>query len=121
MNSEGPSFPETVERLAGLAGLQVPQDRSEDRERSQKRAGLIDVLEAARAWFAAQLGSAAGREERDSRAGRGPGPPTVKAFRVGLAPRTRGHIVTALRGRGLTVEQLIEAGQGNRGAGGGGA
>src|SRR3546814_10821477 len=103
MNSEGLSFPETVERLAGLAGLQVPQDRSQDRERSQKRAGLIDVLEAACAWFEEQLGSAAGREARDYLAGRGLDPQTVKAFRLGVAPRPRGVLPKALRARGIPV------------------
>src|SRR5690606_40272161 len=33
MNSEGLSFPEAVERLAGQAGLAVPQDHPEDRQR----------------------------------------------------------------------------------------
>src|SRR3546814_7970952 len=33
MNSEGLSFPEAVERLAAQAGLKVPEDRPEDRER----------------------------------------------------------------------------------------
>src|SRR3546814_2989333 len=35
MNSEGLRFPETVERLAGLAGLQVPPARSGARGRAQ--------------------------------------------------------------------------------------
>src|SRR3546814_6154693 len=47
MNSEGLSFPEAVERLAAQAGLQVPEDSPADRERPQKRAGLIEVGEAA--------------------------------------------------------------------------
>jgi DNA primase len=110
MNSEGLSFPETVERLAGLAGMQVPQARPEDRERAEKRAGLIDVLEAACLWFEEQLRSEAGREARDYLAGRGLDPQTVKAFRLGFAPRQRGVLAKALRARGITVDQLLEAG-----------
>src|SRR3546814_10506078 len=71
---------------------------------------LIDVLEAACAWFEEQLGSAAGREARDYLAGRGLDPQTVKAFRLGFAPRQRGVLAKALRARGITVDQLIEAG-----------
>src|SRR3546814_16766893 len=111
MNSEGLSFPETVERLAGLAGLQVPQDRSEDRERSQKRAGLIDVLGAACAWFEEQLGRAAGREAREYLAGRGLEPQTVTAIRLGFAPRPRGVIDKALRARGSPEDPPSHAGQ----------
>ncbi|MEQ9609958.1 MAG: DNA primase, partial [Kiloniellaceae bacterium] len=110
MNTEGLSFPETVERLAGLAGMQVPQERPEDRQRAEKRAGLIDVLEAACLWFEEQLRTEAGKEARDYLAGRGLAPETVKAFRLGFAPRQRGVLAKALRARGIAVDQLIEAG-----------
>jgi len=127
MNSEGLSFPETVERLAAQAGLAVPQEHPEDRQRAEKRAGLIDVLEAACAWFEEQLRTEAGREARDYLAGRGLDPQTVKAFRLGFAPRQRGVLAKALRARGITVDQLLEAGlvkraeeEGERGDGGDG-
>ncbi|GAB4355544.1 MAG: DNA primase [Kiloniellaceae bacterium] len=110
MNTEGLTFPETVERLAAMAGLQVPQERPEDRQRAEKRAGLIDVLEAACQWFEEQLRTEAGKEARDYLAGRGLAPETVKAFRLGFAPRQRGVLAKALRARGITVDQLIEAG-----------
>jgi len=115
MNTEGLSFPETVERLAGLAGMEVPQERPEDRERAQKRAGLIDVLEAACAWFEEQLRSEAGKEARDYLERRGLAPQTVKAFRLGFAPRQRGVLAKALRARGITIDQLLEAGLVKRG------
>ncbi|MEO3428547.1 DNA primase [Pelagibius sp. CAU 1746] len=115
MNTEGLSFPETVERLAGLAGMEVPRGRPEDRERAQKRAGLIDVLEAAAAWFEEQLGTEAGKEARDYLERRGLAPATVKAFRLGFAPRQRGVLAKALRARGITVDQLLEAGLVKRG------
>jgi DNA primase len=110
MNSEGLSFPETVERLAAQAGMAVPQEHPEDRQRAEKRAGLIDVLEAACAWFEEQLLTEAGREARDYLAGRGLDPQTVRAFRLGFAPRQRGVLAKALRARGITVDQLLEAG-----------
>ncbi|NIA68724.1 DNA primase [Pelagibius litoralis] len=110
MNTEGLSFPETVERLAGQAGMTVPQDSPQDRARAEKRAGLIDVLEAAAAWFEEQLASQAGREARDYLQGRGLAPQTVAAFRLGFAPRERGALAKALRARGITVDQLLEAG-----------
>ncbi|MGY8961041.1 MAG: CHC2 zinc finger domain-containing protein, partial [Alphaproteobacteria bacterium] len=44
MNTEGTSFPETIERLAGDAGLEVPVETPEERERSQQRATLYDVM-----------------------------------------------------------------------------
>mgnify|MGYP001793615601 CR=1 FL=1 len=115
MNTEGLSFPETVERLAGVAGMEVPRERPEDRERAQKRAGLTDVVEAACVWFEEQLQTEAGKEARDYLERRGLAPQTVKAFRLGFAPRTRGVLAKALRARGLTVDQLLEAGLVKRG------
>ena len=110
MNTEGLSFPESVERLAGQAGMAVPQESPQARERAEKRAGLIDVLEAATAWFEEQLASQAGREARGYLQARGLAPQTVAAFRLGFAPRERGALAKALRARGITVEQLVEAG-----------
>lgn len=110
INSEGLSFPEAVERLAGQAGMTVPQDSPQDRARAEKRASLIDVLEAATAWFEEQLASQAGREARDYLDRRGLAPQTVAAFRLGFAPRERGALAKALRARGITVDQLLEAG-----------
>jgi len=115
MNTEGLSFPETVERLAGQAGMEVPQERPEERERAQKRASLIDVLEAAAAWFEEQLQTEAGKEARDYLEGRGLAPQTIEAFRLGFAPRQRGLLAKALRARGITVDQLLEAGLVKRG------
>src|SRR3546814_9719710 len=51
----------------------------------------------------------AGREARDYLAGRGLDPQTVKAFRLGFAPRQRGVLAKALRARGITVDQLIRS------------
>src|ERR1700753_2042108 len=44
MATEGLSFPETVERLAGEAGVPMPQRTADSVEREQKRAGLHEVL-----------------------------------------------------------------------------
>ena len=38
METEGLSFPEAIERLAGQAGLEVPQSSPQERERARLRA-----------------------------------------------------------------------------------
>src|ERR1700709_1935136 len=40
METEGLSFPEAVERLAGQAGLEAPRETQESQERERRRAGL---------------------------------------------------------------------------------
>ena len=110
MNTEGLTFPETVERLAGLAGMTVPEESPQDRARAEKRSSLLDVMEAATAWFEEQLAGEAGREAREYLERRGLAPQTVAAFRLGFAPRARGVLAKALRARGIAVDQLLEAG-----------
>lgn len=110
MRSEGLSFPETVERLAGEAGLAVPQSSPEERAAEQRRAGLLEVLEAAAGWFEAQLAGSGGAEARAYLARRGLAPVTVAAFRLGYAPNRRGALRKALNAQGIGDDQLVQAG-----------
>ena len=64
MRTEGLSFPEAVERLAGEAGLQMPVASRESEERERQRASLQDVME---------LAAAFSRRSFRSRKARGPG------------------------------------------------
>ena len=59
METEGISFPEAVERLAGVAGLPMPVETGEQRESDRKRASLTQVMD----WAAEQA--------TQGRAGRG--------------------------------------------------
>ena len=110
MRSEGLSFPEAVERLAGEAGLAVPQSSPEERAAEQRRAGLLDVLEAAAGWFEAQLTGGDGAEARAYLERRGLTPATVASFRLGYAPDRRGALRKALNAQGIGDEQLVQAG-----------
>src|SRR5690606_3894562 len=47
MKTEGLSFPEAVERLATQAGLEVPRESPQARERAERNKSLYDVVEAA--------------------------------------------------------------------------
>ena len=71
MRMEGLSFPEAVERLAGEAGLQVPQSSPEERAAARRRADLYEVVEAAAVWFEEQLAGPEGAEARTYLTGRG--------------------------------------------------
>jgi len=110
MQSEGLSFPEAVERLAGEAGLQVPRASPEARESQRRRSGVLEVLEAAAEWFAAQLAGREGAEARDYLTRRGLTEDSVAAFRLGYAPGRRGLLRAALNARGIGDAQLAEAG-----------
>ncbi len=110
MRSEGLSFPEAVERLAGEAGLQVPVASPEERQRQRRQADVFEALERATAWFEAQLKGPAGAEARRYLEGRGLRPETVAAFRLGFAPDRRGALAAALKAEGVGEALLVEAG-----------
>ena len=89
MQTEGLSFPEAVERLAGLAGVPLPKVSPEAEAREQKAATLHDIMELAAKFFEATLASADGAKARGYLADRGIKPSTQLEFRLGYAPAER--------------------------------
>src|SRR3981189_182871 len=86
METEGLSFPEAVEKLAGEAGVELPKWSPDDEAREQKRKSLYDIVELTAKFYEAQLFDAAGREARDYPKGRGLDGAAAKQFRLGYAP-----------------------------------
>jgi len=115
MKTEGLSFPEAVQRLAGEAGVPMPVETPEAREREKKRAGLQDVLEMAAAFFEDQLQSRAGARARGYLADRGLTPALQQQFRIGYAPNDRGALREYLASKNASVEVMCEAGLLNHG------
>ncbi|HWM32085.1 MAG TPA: CHC2 zinc finger domain-containing protein, partial [Methyloceanibacter sp.] len=89
METEGLSFPEAVERLAGEAGLELPKPDPQFERSAKERLGLLDALEAAARFFEEQLGTAEGRDALTYAEHRGLTPETLKEFRIGFAPQSR--------------------------------
>jgi DNA primase len=109
MRSENLDFIEAIERLADLAGVQVPQQTPLEREKAQRQKTLLEALGAAAKFYEEQLWSSAGLRGREYLAVRGLDEETMRRFRLGWAGDDR----NALR-RALTPEfplpLLMEAG-----------
>ena len=110
METEGLSFPEAVERLAAEAGLALPTESPETRERERQRASLQDVLDMAAQFFEHQLQAQAGARARGYLADRGLGPAAQKQFRIGYSPNEKFALRDHLAGRGASRDQMIESG-----------
>lgn len=110
METEGLSFPEAVERLAGEAGVPLPAPDPQFERTVKERLGLMDALETAAALFEEALASRMGNEAYRYAEGRGLTPDTIKEFRVGYAPGGRDRLKTALLKKGFTEAQLLDAG-----------
>jgi len=109
MRADNLDFVEAVEKLAGEAGLAVPQATPQEREWAQRQKTLLEATEAAAAFYEARLWAPVGARARQYLEGRGLDPNTIRRFRLGWASDDR----QALR-RSLTADfpdaLLIEAG-----------
>jgi DNA primase len=110
MQSEGASFTEAVERLAGEAGLEVPKPSAEAAEAERKRLSLAGVLEAAQAGFHRRLFLPEGRHALAYLRGRGLSEDTIRRFGLGWSGEGRGALLADLGREGITPEQLVDAG-----------
>src|SRR6185437_12987398 len=71
MRADNLDFIEAVERLAGEAGLAVPQQTPQERERATRQKTLLEAVGAAAGFYEERLWSAAGTRGRDYLARRG--------------------------------------------------
>ena len=117
MELEGLSYPDAVRALAKRAGMEVPEDEQyQSRYRQQERLWAL-MKEAAR-YFHAQLYSPAGAEGLAYAQKRGMPKGTLTTFGIGFAPNTWSGLVDAMKKKGYTDQELIDAGlvsqKGNR-------
>ncbi|HCH57819.1 MAG TPA: DNA primase [Rhodospirillaceae bacterium] len=109
IENDGLSFPDAVERLAAEAGLEVPASTPQEREREQRRAELVDVVEAACLFFESTLWGEAGRQGLEYLRGRGLTDETIRRFRLGFAP-ARNSLKTAIVSNEMPEAMMLEAG-----------
>ena len=110
IESEGLSFPEAVERLAREAGLDMPRQDPESRERERARASQHEVLAFAASTFQRWLEEPAGARARGYLADRRIEPALQRGFGLGFARPEKFGLRDALAAKGVSPEQMIEAG-----------
>ena len=110
IETEGLSFPEAVERLAGEAGVALPKWTPEEEAREEKRKSLYDVVDAACVFFEEQLRGPAGAAARDYLRMRGLNGDVAKQFRLGYAPSGQAPLLEYLKTRNITVDDAVAAG-----------
>jgi DNA primase len=107
---ENVSFPESVRMVAQKCGIPLPKrefSSPEEAAEARLRAKLLDLHEAAAAWFEQQLLGTEGALAREYLAGRGLTQEGIKRFRIGYAPDS----FKALRDRlsGMADEETLRA------------
>jgi DNA primase len=110
MRHDGLAFPEAVEQLAGLAGMEMPKPEPQEAQKYDRLKKLADALEAACKWFEAQLRAPTGRDGLAYLGRRGLDDRTIAEFRLGYAPPSGEALRTALIGQGHEEAVLEEVG-----------
>jgi DNA primase len=110
MQTEGVSFPEAVERLAGIAGVPLPVMTREAQVQEERRRTIYDVVELAAKFFEANLASRAGARGRGYFADRGIPSATQVKFRLGYAAGEQYALKEHLGAQKISVEDMVEAG-----------
>jgi DNA primase len=110
IETDGLSFPESVEKLAGEAGIELPKWSPEDEAREQQRKSLYDIVELAAKFYETQLFDTGGREARDYLKGRGLDGAAAKQFRLGYSPGGNGALIKHLTEHNVTQDDIIASG-----------
>jgi DNA primase len=106
----GMSFPEAVEKLAGLAGVPMPARDEQDERRQESRRSLLDVMEIATQYFEAALSHNIGARARGYLHDRGVSASAVTKFRLGYAPDSANGLKEHLAANGVTAQEMVDAG-----------
>ncbi|MBT5264411.1 MAG: DNA primase [Rhodospirillaceae bacterium] len=108
--TEGLEFVEAIEKLAGMAGMEVPRQTPEAQRQEVRRKTISDAIEAACLWYERNLHEPGGAEALAYLKGRGLSDHTITTFRLGFAPAERGALRKAMVVKGVEPDLLVEAG-----------
>ena len=108
MQTEGLSFSEAVERLAGEAGVSLPAPEPVDEVKASHEQRLFDALEEACRFFQAALASLQGTAARAYLDKRGVQQSEIAAFRLGFAPDSKSALKAHLVQKGFTLAEMQE-------------
>jgi len=110
MEVEGLSFPEAVEKLAEMAGLEMPKVDPDAERRAAQNKKTISWMEQAQIFFEKSLYRDMGSEARDYLKRRGLTKTAATNFGMGFAPSHFSALKDELMQQGASARMLIEAG-----------
>ena len=108
MELEGLSYPDAVRALAKRAGMEVPEDEQyQSRYRKQER--LWALMKEAGRFFHEQLYTPAGQKCLEYTNKRGLSKSIITRFGIGFAPDSWNSLIGAMKAKGYTDQELIDA------------
>jgi DNA primase len=110
MQSQGASFMEAVESLAGEAGLDVPKPSAAAEAAERQRLDLHDILLGAAEFYQQNLFAAQGAPALAYLRNRGLTDATIRRFGLGWSGEGRGALAQRLAAQDVAPARLMEAG-----------
>lgn len=110
MKHDNLEFMPAVELLAAEAGMAVPRDVPRNIVREKKQKDLYEMMDEAAQWFEACLHEPRQADVLAYVRRRGLTAETLKGFRIGFAPDDYESLKTALKDKGYTEAQMLDAG-----------
>ena len=110
MEVENLSFPEAVERLAGIAGVDMPQADPQAEARAARNKETVNWMEEAQAFFVKSLYRDIGSAARDYLKGRGLTKTAAERFGIGFAPDDFTALRDEMVQKGASIKMLVEGG-----------
>ncbi len=110
MEVEGLSFPEAVERLAEMAGMEMPKADPDAERRAARNKKTISWMEQAQVFFEKSLYRDVGSGAREYLKNRGLTKTAASNFGMGFAPNHFSALKDELMQQGASARMLIEAG-----------
>jgi DNA primase len=120
MKIENLPYIDAVHKLADLCGMQVPEDNDADREAAQRRKRLLALnKDAARYYYNTLMSDKGAEARRYLLQKRAMTPQTVTRFGLGYADDSWDGLILAMKQKGYTERELVDARLANRGKNGG--
>ena len=120
MEIENLSFPDAVRKLAGQAGLEVPDDNPGDGRWRERRKRILELNKEAARFYRSMLDDPRGAHVADYIANKRRISPKFSArFGLGAAPEGWDNLIRAMQAKGYDKAELIEAGLAVAGKNGG--
>ena len=110
METQGLSFIEAIERLAGEAGLAMPERDPQEAAKAEKRQDLSQWMAKASEWFIQQLNTSEAGNAREYLKRRSLSSDLMARFGIGYAPANKNGLTRYLTGLGASNDDLMSAG-----------
>ncbi|MBL0849343.1 MAG: DNA primase [Candidatus Liberibacter ctenarytainae] len=106
----GCSFSDSVQKLADIVGIPLPDSDSDFEKKEKKRSILIEIMEVATRFFQNSLKNQSSTRLRHYLDERGISSHSIETFRLGYAPDSRHALREYLCKKGFSQEQISEVG-----------